>query len=84
MTAMNIEDTHSEAREVLIRLLGAKPAGAKIQSIFDSMRMGQQLALAGIRERHPELSTDQVWHAWARQHLGESLYEQAYGNRIRP
>jgi hypothetical protein len=45
--------------------------------------MGQQLAMAGLRQLHPEADENQIWHLWAKQHLGDELYEEVYGDRIK-
>jgi hypothetical protein len=53
----------------------------KFQLIFDTYEMGRQLAMAGLRMRHPNASEEEIWHLWARQHLGDELYEQVYKGR---
>ncbi|MHC4854846.1 MAG: hypothetical protein ACYS72_00390 [Planctomycetota bacterium] len=55
----------------------------KWKLIGDAMRMGQQLAMAGFRQLHPEADEQQIWHLWAKQHLGDELYEEVYGDRIK-
>ena len=72
-------DTDSQAQEVLIRLIRRKSFAQKIQDIFDAYHTGQQLAMAGIRQRYAQATEQEVWNMWARQHLGNSLYEQVYG-----
>ncbi len=39
------------------------------------------LSMAGIRMANPDASAEQVWHLWARRHLGDELYEKAYEGR---
>jgi len=73
-------DTSKESARVVTQIYRSMPAGKKIKLIFDAMQMGQQLAMAGLRRRYPDANNDQVWHLWARQHLGEELYQQAYGD----
>ncbi|MHC4206898.1 MAG: hypothetical protein ACYSTT_19755 [Planctomycetota bacterium] len=51
----------------------------KAQRIFSAYRMGKMLSMAGIRMNHPDASEEQVWHLWARRHLGDELYEKVYG-----
>jgi hypothetical protein len=53
----------------------------KWKLIGDAMQMGQQLAMAGLRQRHPSADEDQIWHLWAKQHLGDELYRQVYGDK---
>ena len=75
---MKSSDTDSQAQEVLIRLIREKSFAQKIQDIFDTYHTGQQLAMAGIRQRHPQASEQDVWKIWAQQHLGP-LFEKVYG-----
>jgi hypothetical protein len=43
--------------------------------------MGRELVMARLRMRYPEASEEKIWHLWARQHLGDELYEEVYRNR---
>jgi len=51
----------------------------KFQLIFDTYEMGKDLAMAGLRMRHPHATMEELWRLWARQHLGGELYDKAYG-----
>jgi len=51
----------------------------KFQLICDTYEMGKQLALAGLRMRHPEATGDELQRRWAQQHLGRELFEEVYG-----
>jgi hypothetical protein len=31
---------------------------------------------------NPDASEEQIWHIWARRHLGDELYEKVYGEKI--
>ncbi|MHC4509270.1 MAG: hypothetical protein ACYTAO_09985 [Planctomycetota bacterium] len=53
----------------------------KAQRVFSAYRMGQMLSMAGLRMDRPEASEEQIWHLWARRHLGDELYEKAYPGR---
>lgn len=75
---MKPSDTDSQAREVLVRLIREKSPAQKIHEIFSAYHTGQQLAMAGIRQRYPLATEQDVWQMWARQHLG-ALFEQVYG-----
>jgi len=54
----------------------------KFQLIFDTYEMGKQLAMAGLRIRHPGASEEQLRRLWAQQHLGRELFEEVYGARL--
>ncbi|MBN2181197.1 MAG: hypothetical protein JW715_04725 [Sedimentisphaerales bacterium] len=75
---MAINDTSAEAEQVLCRLYRNMTAAQKAQRIFSAYRMGKMLAMAGIRMNHPEASEEQIWHLWARRHLGDELYRKVY------
>ena len=53
----------------------------KVRLHFDAYHMGQMLAMAGIRMRNPSATEKEVWHEWARGHLGDELYNAAYGTK---
>lgn len=76
---MEQNDTSEQAREVLVRIYHEMPVTDKVRRIFGSYHTGRILAMAGIRELHPGVSEEQIWHLWARRHLGDELYERAYG-----
>ena len=74
-------DTSSEAEEILCRLSRKMTPGEKGKRIFSAYRMGKMLSMAGIRMANPNASAEQVWHLWARRHLGDELYEKVYEGR---
>jgi len=53
--------------------------GAKLELVFQTYRTGKELAVAGIRMRHPQASEEEIRRIWAREHLGPDLFEAAYG-----
>ncbi len=71
-------DTNVQAQALLIRLIREKSPAQKIHEIFDAYHTGQKLAMAGIRQRYPQATEQEVWTAWAKQHLG-TLFEKVYG-----
>ncbi|MCE5185856.1 MAG: hypothetical protein LLF76_06995 [Planctomycetaceae bacterium] len=77
---MVLTDTSKESEKVLLELYRTMSAAKKASLIFNACRMGRQLALAGLKDRFPKASPEQLWHLWARQHLGQTLYEQVYGD----
>jgi len=77
---MSTRDTSKEAEDMVTQLYRDMPTAKKVKLLFDAMRMGQQLAMAGLRQLHPQADENQIWHLWAKQHLGEELYQHAYGD----
>jgi hypothetical protein len=75
---MNISDTTTQAREVLFGIYRKMSPSRKIELVFDAYRTGQLLSMAGIRTQYPSSSEDEVWHIWAKRHLGEDLYNKVY------
>jgi hypothetical protein len=69
----------AEAASVQVDLYRRMPAGRKLELVFNTYRTGQSLAMAGIRMRHPQAAEGDLWWLWAREHLGEELFETVYG-----
>jgi hypothetical protein len=76
---MTMDDTSKESRRVQTEIYRQMPLTTKVKLIFDAYRTGQQLAFAGLRLRHPNASDKQIWYLWAKQHLGEELFKEVYG-----
>lgn len=76
---MKPSDTSQEAQQVLNELLQKMPIERKIRQVFSAYATGRELAIAGIRQRHPQASDSKIWHLWAQQHLGPSLFRKVYG-----
>ena len=73
------EDTHPEAERVLIELLrGASPA-RKVAVVLSANRTARELALTGLRERHPGESSARLRRRLADLWLGPELAAKAYG-----
>ena len=72
-------DTTPEARRVQYDLYRKMSPARKFQLLFDTYEMGRQLAMAGLRMRHPDATGEELWRLWARQHLGRELFEKVYG-----
>jgi hypothetical protein len=78
---MSLGDTSPEAEAILCRLYRNMTIAQKAQRLFSAYRMGKMLSMTGIRMDHPDASEEQVWHLWARRHLGYELYEKVYRGR---
>jgi hypothetical protein len=77
---MDKTDTSSRAEQVVLDIYRRMPVTVKGQRISEAYRFGQSLAMAGLRLRHPNATEKQIWYMWAKQHLGESLFNAAYGD----
>jgi hypothetical protein len=44
----------------------------------------QQLAFAGLRQRHPDLDDDELWLKLAARRLGVDVVRKVYGREIDP
>lgn len=72
-------DTSPEALRVQYDLYRRMSLGRRLELVFDMYDTGQQLAMAGLRMRHPGASEEELKRLWARQHLGQELFERVYG-----
>jgi len=77
---MGIKDTTKQANQVLLGIYREMSSSSKGDLIFDAYSTGRELAMAGLRQRHPKADKKQLWHLWARKHLGDELFEQVYGD----
>ena len=76
---MNKNDTSPEAQQVLISLYRKMPPEVKFRRVFEAYQTGKMLAIAGLRQRHPNASEKKIWYLWAKQHLGNELFDKVYG-----
>ena len=72
-------DTPPEVLRVQYELCRRVPIGRKLELTFGMYDSGSQLAIAGLRMRHPDASEEELQRLWALQHLGRELFEQVYG-----
>ena len=80
---MAANDTSAEAEAILCRLYRSMRPAEKARRIFSAYAMGKKPSMAGIRTGNPGASEEQIWHRWARRHLGNELYEEVYEARER-
>ncbi len=73
------QDTHPEAERVLMDLFRKASPARKIALVLSANRTAQELALTGLRERHPGASTAQLRRRLADLWLGPQLAAKAYG-----
>ena len=72
-------DTSPQALRAQYEIYRRMSPGRKLELVFQTCRTGRELALAGLKMRHPDATDEQLWRLWARQHLGSELFEAAYG-----
>jgi len=77
---MHKNDTPKEIREIQYELYRRMLPAKKMGLVFDAYKMGQILAMAGIRMRNPSATEGELRQIWRKQHLGEKLYNEVYGN----
>ena len=72
-------DTPKEVLEIQYELYRKMSPAEKFKIVCNAYHFGQSLAMTGIRMRHPTADKKELWHIWAKQHLGEDLYNKVYG-----
>jgi hypothetical protein len=73
------EDTSPEAEAVLIGLLRKASPARKFQMIVSANLLSRDLALVGLKSRHPHDSPSQLRRRLADLWLGPDLAAKAYG-----
>ncbi len=72
-------DTAPEAEAVLFKLLRETPGWRKLEMMEDLNQAARQLALIGLRRRHPNASPEELKRRLAVMFLGEELATKVYG-----
>lgn len=72
-------DTSPDARRVVLDVYRHMPAWRKAQVVDEANRTARQLAMAGLRARHPEESLEQLRRRLLGLALGEELATEIYG-----
>ena len=80
MTAL-FSDTQPEAERVLVELLRQASVSRKLEMLGQMNATARQLALQGLRARHPEATEAQLRRYLADLLLGPELAARAYGPR---
>jgi hypothetical protein len=78
MTAL-FPDTHPKAEAVLIRLLREAPSWRKLEMVDQLNQSVKLLALAGLRQRHPNDNNEQLHRRLADLLLGDEVALKVYG-----
>ena len=72
-------DTDPEAERIQIEIFRNMPAWRKMQLVEDANQTARQLALAGLRQRHPKASPEELHRRLVGLFLGEELATEVYG-----
>jgi hypothetical protein len=72
-------DTHPEAERVLIDLWRRASPARKMAMVLSANRTARELAMTGLRERHPGESPARLRRRLADLWLGAELAAKAYG-----
>ena len=72
-------DTDPEAERILIEAARVTPAWKKCEQIVSAIRMGRDLAMAGLRVRYPRASENELRYRLAALVLDRDIVVRVYG-----
>ena len=72
-------DTSEETEKALIEMIRCAPLWRRMQLTDQMSRTARQLAMAGLRLRHPQASEAELRRRFADLHLGPELAAEIYG-----
>lgn len=72
-------DTSADAEEVQIEIYRRMPARQKLELVAEENRKAKELALAGLRQRHPDAGPEELFRRLMDLTLGEELAAEVYG-----
>lgn len=72
-------DTTPEAEAVQLEIYRRMPAWRKLEIMEEANRNTRELALAGLRMRHPDAGPEELFRRLMDLTLGEELAEEVYG-----
>jgi hypothetical protein len=72
-------DTDPEAEKVQLDILRRMPPWRKIQLVDEAIQTARLLAMAGLRDRHPNASPEELHRRFLGLWLGEELATTVYG-----
>lgn len=78
--AMSVNDTSAEAQKTVDRRLAEMSFAEKADRVRAVTLAANQMALAGLRLRHPDASEGELLLALARLRLGDELVDRVYGS----
>lgn len=72
-------DTPPEVRRRQLELLQRMSPGERLQQAFNLTRLTRELAFAGLRQRYPEATEQELLRRYAELVLGKELAKKVYG-----
>ncbi len=75
------DDTSPEAERVLVGLLRARAPAERLSSVFHLNALARSLTFAGLRERNPDASDDEIEARYAELILGTQLAARVLATR---
>lgn len=72
-------DTDPEAEAIQLEIYRRMSPGRKIELVFEATEMNRALLLAGLRQRFPDASSEELRRRLFGICLGEELATKAYG-----
>lgn len=72
-------DTTADAEAVQIEIYRRMSAQRKLELVEEENRTARELALAGLRQRHPDAGPEELFRRLMDLLLGEELAARAYG-----
>lgn len=72
-------DTPKKVWDLQFELLRRKTGAERLEMMRQMTLAVQQLAMAGLRARHPELTDDELWLKLAAHRLGADVVRKVYG-----
>jgi len=72
-------DTSPDAEAVQIEIYRRMPARRKLELVAEANRTARDLALSGLRSRHPEAGPEELFRRLMDLMLGEELAAAVYG-----
>lgn len=75
-----LSDTHPKITRIQIEILRRMPPWQKIALLSSLNETVQTLAIAGIKQRHPHATPEQIQRIWAEMTLGAELANKVYGH----
>lgn len=76
---VQLNDTSPQAERVLIELIRSSPAWKRFRLLNDLIMTGRALSLAGLRERFPAATPEELHRRLATLLLGPELATKVYG-----
>jgi hypothetical protein len=77
-------DTSPEAWAVFLDIQRRMTPGEKIARVFELSARVKAMAEAGLRQRYPEASDEEIRMRAIRQRLGDELFTKVYGEAVSP